>query len=143
MIRLTTISSHSAHGEPILDSLIDLATGNGVKRTRHDLEVDGRDYTDEFIRVLQQVGFTPMTIAETPIEPGERVPAFYIKDSTAYFGWIFFEKFTDRRMRKLWGSVIRNEKGDWAIQLSSKKNVTLYVDLKKKLEMDLDRPTNW
>lgn len=138
-----TIRSNNNNRDLIFESLRDLATGNGVKRTRHTLIVDGRDYTDKFIQVLKDAGFDPVTIAEAPVEPGERVPAFYIKDSTAYFGWIFYEKFTGQKMRKLWGSTVRNQKGDWAIQISPKKNITVYANSKQKTPMDLDRPTDW
>lgn len=127
----------------ITESLKDLAAGRGVKRTRHDLVVDGRDYTDEFIHILREVGYTPVTVTEAPVKPGERIPAFYVNDSTAYFGWIFYEKFTGRKLRKLWGSVIRNRKGDWAIQISPKKDITVYADMNRKTEMDIDRPTDW
>ncbi len=133
----------NSNEDQITESLKDLAVGRGVKRSRHDLVVDGRDYTDEFIRILRETGYTPVTIAHAPVEPGERIPAFYIKDSTAYFGWIFYEKFTGRKLRKLWGSVIRNRKGDWAIQISPKKDITVYADSTQKTEMDLDRPTDW
>lgn len=127
----------------VADSLRDLASGQGVKRSRHDLVVDGRDYTEEFIDVLRELGFTPLTVAEAVVDPGERIPAFYIKDSIAYFGWIFYEKFTGQAVRKLWGSVIRNQKGDWAIQISPKKNITLYANTDQKTDMDIDRPTDW
>ncbi len=135
--------SSDKRGIGLTDSLKDLADGRSVKRARHSLIVDGHDYTGEFIRVLQELGYIPVTVADTPVEPGERIPAFYIKDSVAYFGWIFYEKFTGQKTRKLWGSVIRNQKGDWAIQISPKKNITVYADINRKTEMDLDRPTDW
>ncbi len=138
-----TNSSYESSKDVMYASLKDLATGRGVKRTRHTLIVDGHDYTEDFIQILQQVGFTPVTIAEAAVEPGERIPAFYISNSTAYFGWIFYEKFTEQKMRKLWGSVIRNQKGDWAIQISPKKNSTVYANSNQRTHMDLDRPTDW
>ena len=66
-------------------------------------------------------------------------PAFYVEDTTAYFGWVFWEKFTSAKRRKLWGSVVRNEKGDWAIQISPTKTTTIYVNEKLKTEMDIER----
>jgi hypothetical protein len=140
---LMMTSFSEEHEIGITESLKDLATGHGVKRTRHDLIVDGRDYSDHFIHVLSEVGFVPVTVADAPVKPGERIPAFYINDSVAYFGWVFYEKFTTRKIRKLWGSVIRNRKGDWAIQISPKKDILVYADINRKTEMDLDRPTDW
>jgi hypothetical protein len=74
------------------------------------------------------------------VEIGERVPAFFIKETTAYFGWVFWEKFTDTKARKLWGSVIRNDKGDWAIQLPPTKPTPIYADVNQKIDMDADKP---
>jgi len=138
-----TIRLYDTGMDVISASLKDLAIGAGVKRTRHDLVVDGKDYTGKFIQILLDNGFTRVTVKDAPVGPGERIPAFYIKNSTAYFGWIFFEKFTTQKMRKLWGSVIRDQKGDWAIQISPRKDITLYAHVKNKSYMDLDHPTNW
>jgi hypothetical protein len=135
-------SSDSRH-EEITQSLHELAAGSGVKRTRHELIVDGVDYADRFIEVLKKIGYVPLTVAEVPVKPGERIPAFFIEDSVAYFGWIFYEKFSGRKVRKLWGSAIRNRKGDWAIQISPKKGITLYANINQKTDMDIDRPTDW
>jgi hypothetical protein len=139
---MMTRSSDSRH-EEITQSLHELAAGKVVKRTRHELIVDGVDYTDRFVEVLKEIGYVPLTVAEVPVEPGERIPAFFIEDSVAYFGWIFYEKFSGRRVRKLWGSAIRNRKGDWAIQISPKKGITLYANINQKTDMDIDRPTDW
>lgn len=143
MIFLMMTRFSDYHENEITGSLKDLATGHGVKRTRHDLIVDGRNYSDQFIQILSDVGYVPATVADVPVKPGERIPAFYIKDSIAYFGWVFYEKFSNRKIRKLWGSVIRDRKGDWAIQISPKKDSIVYADINRKTEMDLDRPTDW
>jgi hypothetical protein len=143
MICLTMRYRNKVHDNRLRESLTEVALGRGVKRTRHDLIVDGIDYTEQFIDILTIHGFQPVSVAGADLEPGERIPAFYVHDATAYFGWIFFEKFTGHKFRKLWGSVIRNGKGDWAIQISPKKDVTLYAALDQKTEMDLERPTDW
>lgn len=81
-----------------------------------------------------------MTVGDVDVQPGERVPAFYIKSSTAYFGWIFWEKFSDLKLRKLWGSVVRNAKGDWAIQIPAGRGTKIHAGLSLKIEMDIENP---
>ena len=86
-------------------------------------------------------GYRPSTVADTEVSPGERVPAFFIGGQTAYFGWVFWEKFTPRRSRKLWGSEVRNRRGDWEIQIPASGREVIYVNNSLKREMDIDRPS--
>ena len=73
--------------------------------------------------------------------PGQRAPAFHVDGSTAVFGWVFWEKFSERRMRKLFGSVVRNAKGDWAVQIPEKKKTPVFANVAQISEMDIDHPT--
>lgn len=123
--------------------LSDIVEGKIVKRARHDLLWETRDLTVEFIEVLAQHGYRPTTVAEVSVKPGERVPAFYLDNATAYFGWVFWEKFTQLRLRKLFGSVIRNAKGDWAIQISDKRDTIIYANSSLKSEMDIENPSGF
>jgi len=104
------------------------------------LTLDGQDLTKEFVRALLRLGYVPSEVRDVEVRPGQRAPAFLIRDATAYFGWVFWEKFTEKKMRKLWGSVVRNEKGDWEIQLPAGKTDRIYVNEESMSEMDLDRP---
>ena len=122
------------------EALSDIVTGSGATRSKHVLTLDGKPVVDEFIRCLQENGFTKTTIGEVDVKIGERVPAFFIEDTTAWFGWIFWEKFTETKARKLWGSVVRNAKGDWAVQIPPTKPTPVYAHLSGKIEMDADRP---
>ncbi len=125
-----------------LDAVFDdIITGRGVHRSKHELTFDGRDVTEDFLAALERHGYVPTTVGEVVVQPGERVPAFYIKESTAYFGWVFWEKFTQWKLRKLWGSVVRNKKGDWAIQLPPNKPTTIYANSALKIEMDIEHPS--
>ncbi len=121
----------------------DIIEGKNVKRARHELQWEGRDVSLEFSEALQRHGYTATTVSGTTLHPGERVPAFLIEDGMAYFGWIFWEKFTQLRLRKLFGSVVRNAKGDWAIQISEKRNTTIYANLSLKTEMDIENPSGF
>jgi hypothetical protein len=135
MEKLTT---NSANLEAVFDDII---TGRGVHRSKHELSIDGKDVTFPFLSALKRHGYGSTTVTDVDVQPGERVPAFYLKESTAYFGWVFWEKFTEWKLRKLWGSVVRNKKGDWAIQLPPNKPVPIYANSSLKLEMDIEHPS--
>lgn len=123
--------------------LSDIVEGKIVKRARHDLHWGARDVSLEFVDVLAEHGYLPTTVAAVAVQPGERVPAFYLDNGTAYFGWVFWEKFTQLRLRKLFGSVVRNAKGDWAIQISDKRNTVIYANPSLKSEMDIENPSGF
>ena len=69
----------------------------------------------------------------------ERVPALMIRDMRAYFGWVFVERFTEKKSRKLFGSVVRNKKGDWLVQMPSNSSERVYANLDLKIEMEAER----
>ena len=118
----------------------EIITGRGVTRSKHELVLEGRPVVSEFLGALQDHGYRPTTVAGVIVQIGERAPAFYVDGSTAYFGWVFWEKFTQKKARKLWGSAIRNGKGDWAIQISSAKDTEIYANPDLTIEMDADNP---
>jgi len=126
--------------EQLRDALRAIIEGRVVKRAKHELVYDGQSVADLFREELIQSGYQPMRVADVDVRIGERVPGFFIIGDTAYFGWVFFEKFSDRKARKLWGSVIRNSKGDWAIQLPASSTEMIYVNVGAKQEMDVDLP---
>jgi hypothetical protein len=121
----------------------EIIAGKTVKRSVHELRWGSRDVTLEFVNALEESGYRAATVANTPVLPGERVPAFYIEEGTAYFGWVFWEKFSTLRLRKLFGSVARNGKGDWKIQIPEKRGSVLYVNPEEKGEMDIDNPSGF
>jgi len=121
-------------------ALEDFIRGVEVHRAKLQLTLDGQDLTTEFVQALRNLGYLPAEVGDVGVRPGQRAPAFFIRDDTAYFGWVFWEKFTEKKMRKLWGSDVRNEKGDWEIQLPAGKAARIYVNEDATFEMDLDRP---
>ena len=126
--------------EQLRNVLSDIIEGKIVKRSKHELIYEGNNVTQLFIETLHRHHFLPMTVGEINIKPSERVPAFIIKQNTAYFGWVFWEKFSQLRLRKLFGTVIRNSKGDWLTQLPSTSTTLIYADTLQIFEMDIDRP---
>ena len=116
----------------------DVIEGTAVKRSRHELRWEERDVTGEFIRALREHGYVPTRVESVALAPGERVPAFFIDGGFAYFGWVFWEKFSDVKLRKLFGSVVRNAKGDWDIQISEKSRTVIYANTNLRAEMDID-----
>lgn len=131
---------HPVLSENVRDALREIIEGKIVKRAKHALVHDGIDLTDVFVDELRQLGYRATTVGNVDAKPGERVPAFYIENSVAYFGWVFWEQFTSWKIRKLWGSVVKNRKGDWDIQIPDARPTTIYANEKLKLEMDIDHP---
>lgn len=128
--------------DPALRELLgDVVDGKIVKRAKYDLVFDLQDLSAEFIEVLIEHGYRPMKVQDVTVSPGQRAPAFSVERATAWFGWIFWEKFSDRKFRKLFGSVVRNAKGDWAIQIPAGRSEILYVNASLIAEMDLDHPS--
>ncbi len=126
--------------ENLDEAFSDIITGKGVTRSKHELVINGTPVVDRFLQALQKHGFEKTIVGKVEVRVGERVPAFFIEDTFAYFGWVFWEKFTSDKARKLWGSVVRNVKGDWAIQISAAKSSAIYANRTFKIEMDADNP---
>jgi hypothetical protein len=100
-------------------ALDDLILGRGVARGRHSLRHQGRPVRPEFEERLLANGFGPITVRDGEIEPGERLPAFYLHDDIADFGYIRWEIFTPRSRRKLFQSEYRRpDNQEWAVQLA-------------------------
>lgn len=127
----------------IKDALREIVDGRIVKRVRHELRWEGRDLTPAFIEILEEAGYRPRLVRDIEVRPGERVPAFYVDEAVAYFGWVFWEKFTQLKLRKLYGSVVRNDKGDWAIQIPPTRNKVVYANENLKAEMDIEMPSGF
>lgn len=123
--------------------LRDIVEGKTVKRSVHELKLGTHDVSSEFIAALEESGYVPTTVGRTDLKPGERVPAFRVERGVAYFGWVFWEKFSRTKLRKLFGSAVRNAKGDWAIQLSDTRATTIYANPSLKAEMDIENPSSF
>ncbi len=125
----------------IASALRDLIRGDGVRRATHDLRIDGQDVSEIFRRLLESEGYVETRIDDVNIRPGERVPAFHIAAGQAQFGWVFWEVFSPDRQRKIFGSVVKNDKGDWATMLG--RTALVYACLSRKQDMDVDQPSGW
>ena len=124
----------------IRDALCDIIEGKTVKRSKHELHHEGRNLTSLFIEELENLGYRCTTVDKVKAQPGERVPAFHIEDGVAHFGWVFWEQFTSWKLRKLWGSVVKNNHGDWKIQIPATRQIVIYANESLKLDMDIDHP---
>ena len=124
-------------------ALKDIVEGKTVKRSLHELRWGELDLSGEFIDILYASGFIPTTVRDIEVPPGRRVPAFVLRDGVAIFGWVFWEKFTAARQRKLFGSVARNDKGDWAVQIPPTRELTIFANRGLSVEMDQERPSSF
>ncbi|MCL4807336.1 MAG: hypothetical protein KJ062_06000 [Thermoanaerobaculia bacterium] len=122
---------------PEVLALDDLVLGRGVKRGRHALPPGFDVLLKERLAAL---GFTETTVGAVEIDVGVRVPAWLVGPSVADFGTVFWEVFTDRARRKLFGSEVRNVKGDWEIQLSPSSGRQIWAGLHLAEAYDASRP---
>jgi hypothetical protein len=120
-------------------ALDDLILGRGVARGRHSIRHQGRLVRAEMEERLLANGFRPMTVRAVQIQPGKRVPAFFLAGDTADFGYVRWEIFTPRSRRKLFQSEFRRPDNDeWAVQLnlSSPEKVWANPDLIEKHDVE-------
>jgi hypothetical protein len=122
---------------PEQTALDDLILGRGVKRGRHELPPGAFPL---FRERLVACGFAPTVVAAVGIEVGVRVPAWLLRPPIADFGTVFWEVFTAVKRRKLFGSEVRNRKGDWEIQLSPGSETTIWVNDSLAESYDASRP---
>ena len=133
---MKSIADSECEDAEILSALDEIIEGRFVKRSVHELIHEGRDVTSLFIERLMVHEFAEKRVREVDLQVEERVPAFAIRDRKAYFGWIFIERFTETKSRKLFGSSARNTKGDWLIQVSQNSNEAIYVNCRSKFGME-------
>ena len=116
--------------QDLAGALDDLIFGRGVGRGRHSLQHQGRSVRDEFEQSLERNGFTRCRVESVPIEAGQRIPAFFLHEETADFGWVRWEIFTPRSRRKLFASEYRQpDNQEWAVQLPPGSPDSIWADL--------------
>lgn len=115
----------------------DIILGRGVKRTIHGLEYEDHVYTDLFLERLLLYRFFPMAMKDIQVGVGKRFPAFYLLNKDAIFGHVFWEVFSDSRKRKIFGSVVRNKKGDWKFILPGSSSQIVYVNTHLPEDIDI------
>lgn len=121
------------------DALDDLILGRGVARGRHSLRHRGRLVRDEFLERLAANGFRPMTVRETPIESGEKIPGFFLHDEIVDFGWFRWEIFTPKSRRKLFASEHRRpDNNEWDVQLNLASTETVWARPESKEKHDVE-----
>jgi len=108
-----------------------------VKRGRHQLPPE---IFPVFRERLVSCGFVPTVVGAVEIEVGVRVPAWLLRPPLADFGTVFWEIFTPAKRRKLFGSVVRNRKGDWELQIPPGSEQTIWVNDALAERYDASRP---
>ena len=120
-------------------ALDDLVLGRGVARGRHSLRWKDRVVARELEERLAANGFSPMTVREAAIEPGERIPAFFLHGDVADFGYVRWEIFTPTSRRKLFASEYRRpDNREWAVQLPLASPERLWGNAAAKERHDVD-----
>ncbi len=95
-----------------VEAVDDLILGRGVRRGRHHLPAE---IVPLFLERLEANGFAELAVGSIDIAVGVRVPAWVVSGEVADYGTVFWEVFTERTKRKLFGSEARNAKGDWDV----------------------------
>ncbi|MEW6758322.1 MAG: hypothetical protein AB1347_08885 [Acidobacteriota bacterium] len=126
--------------DEVVEALKDLASGRH-QRTRHDLRLGGRDLSAAFEEVLRREGFVPLRVRDLRLAPGLRHPAWVLRDGEAHFGHVFLEKFDEVSRRPLFGSVVRDWRGDWAVMITRSSRETVWVRTSEAQPFDEDRPS--
>jgi hypothetical protein len=121
-------------------TLRDLAEGR-VQRSRHALKWEGEDLSPRFERILEAAGYRPLKIRDARIQAGIRFPAWVLRDGTGHFGHVFQEKFSEGERRVLFGSVVRDWRGDWEVTLTRSSRETVWVNVDQGSPFDEDRPS--
>ena len=137
---MTTANVRSQLDKRLREAFREIIDGKTVKRSKHELVFGGVDVSNVFAEEMDKKNYLPAIVADVRCEQGQRIPAFYVEEMQAYFGWIFWEKFTEGKLRKLFGSVVRNEKGDWLIQIPDGSRKVVYANISLPAEMDIDHP---
>jgi len=115
----------------------DIILGNGVKQSVHSLIFESVNFTNLFKECLQKRLYFPTPLKNISVEIGFRYPGFYIDGTDAYFGHLFWEIFSESRKRKIWGSVIRNDKGDWKYILPGNSSKVVFINKEKAQAIDI------
>jgi len=103
------------------------------------MRYQGRIVRSEFEERLTANGFHPLTVRETAIEAGERIPAFYLHEETADFGYVRWEIFTPRSRRKLFQSEYRRpDNQEWAVQLNLSSPEPIWACPERRERHDVD-----
>lgn len=123
----------------LVSALDDLILARGVARGRHRLFLDGRDVSREFVDRLRANGFRECLVREIEIEPGIRVPAFFVHDGIADFGYVRWEIFTPRSRRKLFASEYRRpETKEWDIQIAPGSSRSVFANREMSERHDVE-----
>ncbi len=85
-------------------------------------------------------GSTRWAAPVLPVWVGRRVGAWCFRPPVLQFGMVFWEVFTVRSKRKLFASELRNERGDWVVQIPASSKETLLVNLDLAETYDASRP---
>lgn len=120
-----------------------IIAGRDVKRSCHDLVVDGRDHSAAFVAALARAGFVPTRVGDVEVALDRRIPAFVVRDGQAWFGWVFWEKFTEAKRRKLFGSVVKDARGDWVVELGAGDPTVLHAQPALAVACDPEHPSSW
>ncbi len=117
---------------PVLEIFDDFILGRNIKRTMHHLRYDDYLMAKPFIDRLRTYKYQPMQLRSIQIEPGKRIPAFYLKEDYAIFGYVFLTSDSEDHVQTTFGSTEKDEKGQSKYIVYGNQEPIVFVNLNRK-----------
>jgi hypothetical protein len=117
---------------PILEIFDDFILGRNIKRTMHHLRYDDYLMAKPFIDRLRTYKYQPIKLKSIKIEMGKRIPAFYLKEDYAMFGYVFLATDSGDNEQTIFGSAERDEKGQSKYIIRGNRETVVFVNLNQK-----------
>ena len=113
---------------PVIDVFDDFILGRSKKRTIHNLRYGKYLMSEPFVDRLRMFQFQPLQLKSIKVEIGKRIPAFYLKDEYAIFGYVFLNTGSGDHMRVIFGSASKNEIGQSKYIIDGKQDTIVFIN---------------
>lgn len=117
---------------PVLEIFDDFILGKNIKRTKHHLLYDGYLMLKPFIDRLCTYKYQPVQLKSIQVEMGKRIPAFYLKEDYAIFGYVFLATDSGDNTQTIFGSAERDEKGQSKYIVRGTQDTIVFVNLNQR-----------
>ena len=113
---------------PVIDIFDDFILGRNIKQTMQNLRYDDYLMSQSFIDRLRMYKYQPMLLQTIQVEMGKRIPAFYLKEDYAIFGYVFWAIESGDNAQPIFGSAEKDEKDHSKYTVRGKKNTVVFVN---------------
>jgi hypothetical protein len=113
---------------PVIEIFDDFILGRNVKRTMHHLRYGEYLMSQPFVDRLRMFQYRPMSLKSVKVEMGKRIPAFYLKEDYAIFGYVFQSARSKAKMQTVFGSVEKDEKCRSKYILNGNQETVVFIN---------------